>query len=289
MLIFVILSLINFLNSVYFLQINKKIISLELQSNEFFEIDKIYNDLSTRADIVCKCKIQNLHKKEFEISNIYVDIQIGLKNDIDKRLLKYGNEIFKLSVNEKIPINTYVLCIILESDEKIIQASKEINLYEKPKNSLYQDNFGYTQIIKINLYNEIIRIFKQSFTSSCNDADEWLKFIGLRFWCNKNQNDLFILPADSPSHNSYINLCCCELRTLDKFMIDKIYEIENHDKKIIDETKIIVRFECFKTFGKFIKLKGGYTEYQIRQILKEEYNSIDDASKIEEFIKENFG
>ena len=41
--------LINFLNSVYFLQINKKIISLEFKPNQFFEIDKINNDINERA------------------------------------------------------------------------------------------------------------------------------------------------------------------------------------------------------------------------------------------------
>ena len=54
-------------------------------------------------------------------------------------------------------------------------------------------------------------------------------------------------------------------------MIDKIYEIKNHDKNIIEKTKIIYTFEFFKTYGKILKLKGSfllYTEYQIRQILK---------------------
>ena len=281
--------LMNFLNSIHFLGINKMIISLEFQPNEFPEIDRMYNDMSQRADIVCKCEIQNLLNQNLEVSIIDVEIQIGLKANINKRLIKYGSEIFKLYDNENIQINTYVLCIIIDSDKKNNQGTTEINLIENNQiNIINFTKLEFIQITKINLFNELMKIFHQSPTSSCNDRDEWLKFIGLRFWCNKNQKGLFILPGESPSHNTYINECCYELKALNNFVLHQIYEIENHDKKIIDETKIIDHFEFFKSYGKFPKLKGDYSEYQIRQILSDKYNSLNDASIINAFINQYF-
>ena len=76
-------------------------------------------------------------------------------------------------------INSFVLCLILDNSQK--KDSSQVNLVESEFHSNQEFELDYLKIVKFNINNEIERIMMSPSDSSCNDKDEWLKFIGLRW------------------------------------------------------------------------------------------------------------
>ena len=169
---------------------------------------------------------------------------------------------------------------------------KQVNLVESEFHSNQEFELDYLKIVKFNIKNEIERIMMSPSDSSCNDKDEWLKFIGLRFWCNRYDETRFILPKDNISHNPFINQCCYELSSLNNIELNKIYEIEHYEENIEKKYEIKYAFISFlsnkdNSSNNIPKLEHKYDEEEIRNILKEKINSNDSEEKeaVEEFIK----
>ena len=278
----------NFLNAIYFNSIGKRIVYLKIDYNEFTNINSLYNVQNLRADLICNCRLEGQEKDDPEIF-VDVEIQIGWRKDLDYQLFKYGCGM-TTTPQKKNKTNSFVLCLILDNSQK--KDSSKVNLVESEFHSNQEFELDYLKIVKFNINNEIERIMMSPSDSSCNDKDEWLKFIGLRFWCNRYDETRFILPKDNISHNPFINQCCYELSSLNNIELNKIYEIEHYEENIEKKYEIKYAFISFlsnkdNSSNNIPKLEHKYDEEEIRNILKEKINSNDSEEKeaVEEFIK----
>lgn len=185
-------------------------------------------------------------------------------------------------------IGSYVVCIILDTKKNDSSEIKMINSEFISKKEIEKD---FLKIIEINLYSQIQRIMRKDINGSCNDKDEWMKFFGLRFWCQRSSDNRFILPGEELSHNISIIQCCSELRALNNIYLDMIYEIEHHEENLQKKVEISTYFKAYKANGqnfKFPKLDYRYKEKEVRKILKDFFieNNIEKEDYIvEEFIK----
>ena len=241
--------LANFLNSIYFLDNKFQIKELIILQDEFTVIGKLFNHYTLRSDFICKCKLLNMKDE------ILVDIkmQIGRKKDLDLKSINYGIRMKGYYSNEK-NTNSLVLGIIADKNIKDINSS-QIKLVKEEKYTNNKIELKSLKIININLSNEINRLVEvKDAKEFCNDRNEWIKFIGLRFWWNKFEENRYILPLTVQeiklNHNNHINECVFELSHFDNFQLNMIYEIENHDKIVYKEGEkkgeIKLRFKAYK-------------------------------------------
>ncbi len=280
--------LMNLLNSIYFLDHGDKIIDLVVKYNEFPVISQKFNQMSAKMDLFCEFTLKSLKDKTKE-TYLDLEIQIGYEKELDKRLLFYGSETLKTHQNDVNDVISYVICLILPSnDTNANKPSSKIQLLEDEVGTNARTELEFIKIIKINIYTELMSILEKSSEQSCDDRDEWLKFLGLRFWCDGNDDDRYILPYGKLSHNNKINECFSELLALNNQQLNIIRQIEHYEENIEKKTQIICMFKSYKEFQLYPLFSKDYKEKEIRNILIKttEVTNQNELKLIEEFIND---
>ena len=250
-----------------------------------------------KSDLECKARLNGI------IIIIGIEMQIGIDGDFSKRLFQYSVD---LSYNEK--YENYLINAFFINTNKEPKYSKSIKFIEKE--NLEEKELDFIKFIEIDLREEIKKIN--------NDEDvfingkkldkkgkEWLKLLGLRTWCPR-EDDKFILPKGYIlSSNSFLNQAIYTLEDIPVLLgIDALNferDKKKYDKKIEDMVKeaekigkkkglkkaeiksnIIIAFKFFKDKEKeeiLLKILGDnfYHSNDVFDCLdKEDENLVDD-------------
>ena len=186
-----------------------------------------------KSDLECKARLNGI------IIIIGIEMQIGIDGDFSKRLFQYSVD---LSYNEK--YENYLINAFFINANKEPKFSKSIKFIEKE--NLEEKEVDFIKFIEIDLREEIKKII--------NDEDvfingkkldkkgkEWLKLLGLRTWCPR-EDDKFILPKGYIlSSNSFLNQAIETLEDIPVLLGIDAMNLEDDkkkfDKKIEDMVK----------------------------------------------------
>lgn len=278
--------LISFLNSILFSKYGQKIIAIEYLQNDLVKPNQKSNFGTRIADIVLKATFEN-NRTVF----IDIEIQTSFYQQIFRRWVEYASRLFSNVEKE-------TLLLVLQADDtknryfSIYPVKKDENPFIEKK---IEDTF---EIVSINIKNAISSIkqnnqIKFGDIEVTEEAKNWLKIIGLRYWI-KPIDDFYMLPAKlsvSPEIQSAINL----LSVYTPEMLGDIMQMEYRDQKLFEdgyytcEEKIKEQYAlefCLELFkeGMITKLSNklnkmdNIDEQRVRELFK-------DDPDIEEFIK----
>ena len=267
----------DFLNSILYPNGEQNLEIMNVIEDEFSKI--IYN-------IDYKDKISNiiLYKAKIDEKEYFLKLEFQLK-------IKY---------NEKYKFETCDLVINTMDYKKYLEVGN-INELKRLNNSVF--NFRklyYTKLVEINLSSEIKKINKEEDViinnKKLNDkGKEWIKLLGIRFWCEIKDGPKFIIPYyDDLSKNP---LFVEAIKLLGSFKSFDLAKLRLDEEYLFDNIEYKRNEMLIKTAFDTFKLKNNFTqnffleeisfedvdEHYIKHLLsndKEEGN----AEKIEEFI-----
>ena len=197
---------------------------------EIVRPNELYCKGSIRSDLVCKASLNG------ETIIIGIEMQIGVDGDFSKRLFQYSVGLSNKYKYENSWMNAFFI-----NTNKQPKYSKSIKLMENKNGE--ENELDFIKIIEIDLREEIKKIN--------NDEDvfingkkldkkgkEWLKLLGLRTWCPR-EDEQFILPKGYIlSNNDFLNQAIQTLEDMPVFMgIDALNferDKKKYDKKIED-------------------------------------------------------
>ena len=197
---------------------------------EIVRPNELYCKGTIRSDLVCKARLNG------ETIIFGIEMQIGIDGDFSKRLFQYSVGLSNKYKYENSWMNAFFI-----NTNKQPKYSKSIKLMENKNGE--ENELDFIKIIEIDLREEIKKIN--------NDEDvfingkkldkkgkEWLKLLGLRTWCPR-EDEQFILPKGYIlSSNSFLNQAIETLEDMPVFMgIDALNferDKKKYDKKIED-------------------------------------------------------
>jgi len=200
---------------------------------EIVRPNELYNKGTIRSDLVCKARLNG------ETIIFGIEMQIGVDGDFSKRLFQYSVGLSNKYKYENSWMNAFFI-----NTNKQPKYSKSIKLMENKNGE--ENELDFIKIIEIDLREEIKKIN--------NDEDvfingkkldkkgkEWLKLLGLRTWCPR-EDEQFILPKGYIlSSNSFLNQAIETLEDMPVFIgIDALNferDKKKYDKKIEDMVK----------------------------------------------------
>ena len=200
---------------------------------EIVRPNELYCKGSIRSDLVCKARLNG------ETIIFGIEMQIGVDGDFSKRLFQYSVGLSNKYKYENSWMNAFFI-----NTNKQPKYSKSIKLMENKNGE--ENELDFIKIIEIDLREEIKKIN--------NDEDvfingkkldkkgkEWLKLLGLRTWCPR-EDEQFILPKGYIlSSNSFLNQAIETLEDMPVFIgIDALNferDKKKYDKKIEDMVK----------------------------------------------------
>ena len=200
---------------------------------EIVRPNELYCKGSIRSDLVCKARLNG------ETIIFGIEMQIGVDGDFSKRLFQYSVGLSNKYKYENSWMNAFFI-----NTNKQPKYSKSIKLMENENGE--ENELDFIKIIEIDLREEIKKIN--------NDEDvfingkkldkkgkEWLKLLGLRTWCPR-EDEQFILPKGYIlSSNSFLNQAIETLEDMPVFIgIDALNferDKKKYDKKIEDMVK----------------------------------------------------
>ena len=204
-----------------------------LLDKEIVRPNELYNKGTIRSDLVCKASLNG------ETIIFGIEMQIGVDGDFSKRLFQYSVGLSNKYKYENSWMNAFFI-----NTNKQPKYSKSIKLMENKNGE--ENELDFIKIIEIDLREEIKKIN--------NDEDvfingkkldkkgkEWLKLLGLRTWCPR-EDEQFILPKGYIlSSNSFLNQAIETLEDMPVFIgIDALNferDKKKYDKKIEDMVK----------------------------------------------------
>ena len=197
---------------------------------EIVRPNELYCKGSIRSDLVCKASLNG------ETIIFGIEMQIGVDGDFSKRLFQYS-----VGLSNKYRYENSWMSAFFINTNKQPKYSKSIKLMENENGE--ENELDFIKIIEIDLREEIKKIN--------NDEDvfingkkldkkgkEWLKLLGLRTWCPR-EDEQFILPKGYIlSSNSFLNQAIETLEDMPVFIgIDALNferDKKKYDKKIED-------------------------------------------------------
>ena len=197
---------------------------------EIVRPNELYNKGTIRSDLVCKARLNG------ETIIFGIEMQIGVDGDFSKRLFQYSVGLSNKYKYENSWMNAFFI-----NTNKQPKYSKSIKLMENKNGE--ENELDFIKIIEIDLREEIKKIN--------NDEDvfingkkldkkgkEWLKLLGLRTWCPR-EDDQFILPKGYIlSNNDFLNQAIETLEDMPALLgIDALNferDKKKYDKKIED-------------------------------------------------------
>ena len=200
---------------------------------EIVRPNELYCKGTIRSDLVCKARLNG------ETIIFGIEMQIGVDGDFSKRLFQYSVGLSNKYKYENSWMNAFFI-----NTNKQPKYSKSIKLMENKNGE--ENELDFIKIIEIDLREEIKKIN--------NDEDvfingkkldkkgkEWLKLLGLRTWCPR-EDEQFILPKGYIlSSNSFLNQAIETLEDMPVFIgIDALNferDKKKYDKKIEDMVK----------------------------------------------------
>lgn len=200
---------------------------------EIVRPNELYCKGTIRSDLVCKARLNG------ETIIFGIEMQIGVDGDFSKRLFQYSVGLSNKYRYENSWMNAFFI-----NTNKQPKYSKSIKLMENKNGE--ENELDFIKIIEIDLREEIKKIN--------NDEDvfingkkldkkgkEWLKLLGLRTWCPR-EDEQFILPKGYIlSSNSFLNQAIETLEDMPVFIgIDALNferDKKKYDKKIEDMVK----------------------------------------------------
>ena len=200
---------------------------------EIVRPNELYCKGTIRSDLVCKARLNG------ETIIFGIEMQIGIDGDFSKRLFQYSVGLSNKYKYENSWMNAFFI-----NTNKQPKYSKSIKLMENKNGE--ENELDFIKIIEIDLREEIKKIN--------NDEDvfingkkldkkgkEWLKLLGLRTWCPR-EDEQFILPKGYIlSSNSFLNQAIETLEDMPVFIgIDALNferDKKKYDKKIEDMVK----------------------------------------------------
>ena len=200
---------------------------------EIVRPNELYCKGTIRSDLVCKARLNE------ETIIFGIEMQIGVDGDFSKRLFQYSVGLSNKYRYENSWMNAFFI-----NTNKQPKYSKSIKLMENENGE--ENELDFIKIIEIDLREEIKKIN--------NDEDvfingkkldkkgkEWLKLLGLRTWCPR-EDEQFILPKGYIlSSNSFLNQAIETLEDMPVFIgIDALNferDKKKYDKKIEDMVK----------------------------------------------------
>ena len=200
---------------------------------EIVRPNELYCKGTIRSDLVCKARLNE------ETIIFGIEMQIGVDGDFSKRLFQYSVGLSNKYKYENSWMNAFFI-----NTNKQPKYSKSIKLMENKNGE--ENELDFIKIIEIDLREEIKKIN--------NDEDvfingkkldkkgkEWLKLLGLRTWCPR-EDEQFILPKGYIlSSNSFLNQAIETLEDMPVFIgIDALNferDKKKYDKKIEDMVK----------------------------------------------------
>ena len=200
---------------------------------EIVRPNELYCKGTIRSDLVCKARLNE------ETIIFGIEMQIGIDGDFSKRLFQYSVGLSNKYRYENSWMNAFFI-----NTNKQPKYSKSIKLMENKNGE--ENELDFIKIIEIDLREEIKKIN--------NDEDvfingkkldkkgkEWLKLLGLRTWCPR-EDEQFILPKGYIlSSNSFLNQAIETLEDMPVFIgIDALNferDKKKYDKKIEDMVK----------------------------------------------------
>ena len=200
---------------------------------EIVRPNELYCKGTIRSDLVCKARLNE------ETIIFGIEMQIGVDGDFSKRLFQYS-----VSLSNKYRYENSWMNAFFINTNKQPKYSKSIKLMENKNGE--ENELDFIKIIEIDLREEIKKIN--------NDEDvfingkkldkkgkEWLKLLGLRTWCPR-EDEQFILPKGYIlSSNSFLNQAIETLEDMPVFIgIDALNferDKKKYDKKIEDMVK----------------------------------------------------
>ena len=204
-----------------------------LLDKEIVRPNELYCKGTIRSDLVCKARLNE------ETIIFGIEMQIGVDGDFSKRLFQYSVGLSNKYKYENSWMNAFFI-----NTNKQPKYSKSIKLMENKNGE--ENELDFIKIIEKDLREEIKKIN--------NDEDvfingkkldkkgkEWLKLLGLRTWCPR-EDEQFILPKGYIlSSNSFLNQAIETLEDMPVFIgIDALNferDKKKYDKKIEDMVK----------------------------------------------------
>ena len=192
-------------------------------NNEIVLENKLHDKGSIKSDLVCKAKINGT------IIIFGIEMQIGIVGDFSRRLFKYS-----IGLSYKYDfVNSWINAFFINLNQgpkysKIIKFKENINGEEK--------ELEYITINEIDLKEEIKKINngEEVFINGKKingKGKEWLKLLGLRTWCPK-ENGKYILPKDyTLSNNEFFNEAINVLGNIPLLVEIDLDEFENEKTK----------------------------------------------------------
>lgn len=206
--------LIDLLNSLIFpedIYEDEEIEELTFVSNKFSKFNEKYNNDKIRADITCKIKTSE--KNEFLIC---LEIQIGRKYDLDKRLFNYNTCLGNIHQFK----DCYSIGLLIFTN-KIFSKLENTKLI-KNYNTKNEESLNSIKIIEIDINSEVNNILND-YPVKINDkiiknkGKEYIKLFGIRNWCSNNSDRFRIPNIYEVSSNDIFKEC---LRILSSFNQD---------------------------------------------------------------------
>ena len=199
---------------------------------EIVRPNELYCKGTIRSDLVCKARLNG------ETIIFGIEMQIGVDGDFSKRLFQYSVGLSNKYKYENSWMNAF---FINTNKQPKYSKRKSIKLMENKNGE--ENELDFIKIIEIDLREEIKKIN--------NDEDvfingkkldkkgkEWLKLLGLRTWCPR-EDDQFILPKGYIlSNNDFLNQAIETLEDMPALLgIDALNferDKKKYDKKIED-------------------------------------------------------
>ena len=200
---------------------------------EIVRPNELYCKGTIRSDLVCKARLNG------ETIIFGIEMQIGVDGDFSKRLFQYSVGLSNKYKYENSWMNAFFI-----NTNKQPKYSKSIKLMENKNGE--ENELDFIKIIEIDLREEIKKIN--------NDEDvfingkkldkkgkEWLKLLGLRTWCPR-EDEQFILPKGYIlSSNNFLNQAIETLEDMPVLLGIDALNLEDDkkkfDKKINDMIK----------------------------------------------------
>ena len=200
---------------------------------EIVRPNELYCKGTIRSDLVCKARLNG------ETIIFGIEMQIGVDGDFSKRLFQYSVGLSNKYKYENSWMNAFFI-----NTNKQPKYSKSIKLMENKNGE--ENELDFIKIIEIDLREEIKKINNDE-DVFINDkkldkkGKEWLKLLGLRTWCPR-EDEQFILPKGYIlSSNSFLNQAIETLEDMPVFIgIDALNferDKKKYDKKIEDMVK----------------------------------------------------
>lgn len=265
--------LLNLLNSLIFPQEKDKYFTkVTSVSNEKGKISKDKNNSGIlRFDISCKVTLYDNKEKKNKIVNI--EMQLGKKTNLMKRMINYAQSLYNMYKTETILIafmnQNYI------NDDNNSQYSEQ-NIFN-PIGEKIKDIDNY-EVIIVNLKNEISKhINNENIYIKKKELDSngicWLKLLGIRQW-SKTFNDFYCLPKNINFPSNELKSAFLLLQKYDEKDLFTFMRTEEEDNNLA---------KTYKEEGKKEQIL-----LSLIKLFKEENNMFDSMIDIIDFEKTTF-